>query len=175
MPKILVNIRGKLIEETRRQIKTKGYGATSIRSVAQACGIATGTLYNYFESKDKLIAAFMIEDWQAARDIMTGRIAKLTDPTEVIGVLYDELSNFCKDHEMLINDPEACVNFTKSAHEKHGKLIEQIEEMLAPSCAKRERESGAPVTKFTAEAMLNWLLQGYDFDDFIKIIKSVVL
>ena len=32
-------------------------------SVANGCGIGVGTVYNYFSSKDMLIASFMAEDW----------------------------------------------------------------------------------------------------------------
>ena len=33
----------------------------TVRSVAAGCGVAVGTVYNYFSSKDMLIAAFMLE------------------------------------------------------------------------------------------------------------------
>ena len=64
MPKIIENLREKLLFEARRQIEEHGYAETTIRSIAKACGVGTGTVYNYFSSKDMLIASFMVEDWQ---------------------------------------------------------------------------------------------------------------
>ena len=64
MPKIIENVRGQLVAEARRQVAAYGYTSTTIRSVAKACGVGTGTVYNYFPSKDMLIAAFMLEDWK---------------------------------------------------------------------------------------------------------------
>ena len=66
MPKIIENIREKLLEEAKRQVSESGYSSMTIRSVATACGVGTGTVYNYFPSKDMLVASFMLEDWMIA-------------------------------------------------------------------------------------------------------------
>ena len=63
MPKIIINAREEILKEAKRQLLENGYSATTIRSVAKATGIATGTVYNYFPSKDMLLASFMMEDW----------------------------------------------------------------------------------------------------------------
>ena len=70
MPKIIANLRERILAEARRQIEEQGYGATTIRSIASACGVGTGTVYNYFESKDMLIASFMVDDWMRCLDRM---------------------------------------------------------------------------------------------------------
>ncbi len=64
MPKIIENIRERLLVEARRQVMQNGYGSMTIRSVAKECGVGVGTVYNYFSSKDMLVAGFMLEDWQ---------------------------------------------------------------------------------------------------------------
>ena len=62
MPKIIENIKEQIIEEAKRQLFENGYAKTTIRSVAKACGIGVGTIYNYFPSKEMLISAFMLDD-----------------------------------------------------------------------------------------------------------------
>ena len=64
MPKIIENIRENLMAEARKQVMELGYSAMTIRSVAKACGVGVGTVYNYFPSKDMLVASFMLTDWQ---------------------------------------------------------------------------------------------------------------
>ena len=64
MPKIIQNAREQLLATAQKQIAERGYAATTIRSVAGECGLAVGTVYNYFKSKDLLIASFMAADWQ---------------------------------------------------------------------------------------------------------------
>ena len=50
MPKIIENLKDRLIAEAEKQIEESGYGAVTIRSVAKACGVGVGTVYNYFSS-----------------------------------------------------------------------------------------------------------------------------
>ena len=68
MPKILEHVREQLLTEVRQQIEQHGYAQTTIRSVARACGVGVGTVYNYFPSKDMLIAAAVADDWYASRE-----------------------------------------------------------------------------------------------------------
>ena len=63
-PKIIENLESRLIQEAKRQIAESGYGATTIRSVAKGCGVGVGTVYNYFPSKEALVATFMLADWK---------------------------------------------------------------------------------------------------------------
>ncbi len=52
-----------ILETSRRLIQENGWAAISIRSVAQACGISVGSVYNYFDSKSDLIAAAVESVW----------------------------------------------------------------------------------------------------------------
>ncbi len=43
-----------------------GLGSLSIRSVARECGVAVGTLYNYFPDKASLVSAIVLKFWRKA-------------------------------------------------------------------------------------------------------------
>ena len=45
MARIIHNLSDKIISVTQSQLRTRGYMGTTIRSVAQECGIAVGTVY----------------------------------------------------------------------------------------------------------------------------------
>ncbi|MGN0658907.1 MAG: TetR/AcrR family transcriptional regulator [Emergencia sp.] len=45
-------------------VASKGLAAVNMRSVADQCQIALGTLYNYFDSKDELLLATVEEIWR---------------------------------------------------------------------------------------------------------------
>jgi AcrR family transcriptional regulator len=62
-------------------IATRGYAATSLRDVAAAAGISTGTLLHHFRSKDELLTATL--EWVA--DGFLGSMSEVmavTDPVE---------------------------------------------------------------------------------------------
>lgn len=52
-----------ILKASRELIRQHGFDAVSIRSVAHACGISTGTIYNYFPSKDALVSASVESVW----------------------------------------------------------------------------------------------------------------
>ena len=49
--------RDELLEEAYRIADAQGLSALSIRSLAQACHVSVGTIYNHFASKDQLTTA----------------------------------------------------------------------------------------------------------------------
>lgn len=52
-----------ILEASRNLIREQGWKALSIRSVAAACGVAVGSIYNYFDSKSDLIMATVESVW----------------------------------------------------------------------------------------------------------------
>lgn len=55
------NTRQRLLEVARSLFAEPGFDATTTRDVAGAAGVATGTLFNYFRSKDALAAEIVAE------------------------------------------------------------------------------------------------------------------
>ena len=88
MPKIIENVRELLLDTAKKQIEERGYANTTIRSVAGECGLAVGTVYNYFKSKDMLIATFLLEDWKERIAKVTRENECETDPMIVVHALY---------------------------------------------------------------------------------------
>ena len=99
MPKIIENARGMLMDEAKRQIQENGYESVTIRSIAKGCSLGLGTFYNYFKSKDMLIASFLLEDWQQRIAKITEVSQKESDPMAVIKFIYDELKEFMERHK----------------------------------------------------------------------------
>ncbi|MDE6363286.1 MAG: TetR/AcrR family transcriptional regulator [Lachnospiraceae bacterium] len=52
-----------ILDKSRQLVTAKGWSAVSIRTVAAACGVSVGSIYNYFESKSDLIAATVESIW----------------------------------------------------------------------------------------------------------------
>ncbi|MGN0298553.1 MAG: TetR/AcrR family transcriptional regulator [Lachnospiraceae bacterium] len=52
-----------ILNTSRQLIKEQGWAAINIRSVAAACGVSVGSIYNYFNSKSDLIAATIESVW----------------------------------------------------------------------------------------------------------------
>ena len=52
-----------ILKTSRELIQQKGLPAINIRSVAAACGVSVGSIYNYFDSKAALVSAAVESVW----------------------------------------------------------------------------------------------------------------
>ena len=59
----VVTSKEEILRASRELIRTQGWGAVSIRSVAAACGVSVGSIYNYFDSKAALVGAAVESVW----------------------------------------------------------------------------------------------------------------
>ena len=61
-----------ILEASRELIRRQGWAAVNIRSVAAACGVSVGSIYNYFGSKAELAGAAVESVWQEIFDCPAG-------------------------------------------------------------------------------------------------------
>ena len=126
MPKIIENLENRLIEEAKKQLLEAGYGALTIRSVAGGCGVGVGTVYNYFPSKDALVAAYMLQDWKGRMAVIT-QTSHHTDSAEhVVRCMYDQLRQYAAQHEAVLLDEAAAASFAGSFSRYHALLRSQL-------------------------------------------------
>lgn len=172
MPKVLENVRESLMEEARKQIMESGYSKMTIRSVAGACGIATGTFYNYFHSKEELAASFMIGDWLES----IGEIQKACDQTKdvmrAIEIVYAGVLSFSIDHAFLFEDREAGANYRSSSPDRHRMLVGQLVKILEPFVKDQAKGYTGNLTEFIVESMLSWMREGKDPAELHKILQQ---
>lgn len=75
--------RRQILKASRRLFKEKGYEATMIGDVAAKAEISKATLYNYFPSKESLLAGTLEEEIDAARRLVE-EMPKTADADEKI-------------------------------------------------------------------------------------------
>ena len=59
----VVTSKEEILKASRSLIQREGWDAINIRSVAAACGVSVGSIYNYFDSKAALIGATVESIW----------------------------------------------------------------------------------------------------------------
>lgn len=169
MPKIIEDVRRMLLTEAKKQVAERGYAKATIRSVAGACGLAVGTVYNYFSSKDMLIATFMAEDWKECLERIESSPAE--EPEVLLRCIHDELRGFSGQYSALFADEDAVKAFSAAFSRRHRMLREQLAESILPVCRGENREF---LAQFTAEALLTWTMEGKSFEEIYAVLDRTL-
>lgn len=59
----VVTSKEEILKTSRELMQQQGWSAVNIRSVAAACGVSVGSIYNYFASKTELVGAVVESVW----------------------------------------------------------------------------------------------------------------
>lgn len=167
MPKIIDNLKDRLIEEAQRQIEDLGYGAVTIRSIAKGCGVGVGTVYNYFPSKEALIATHLLADWKACIDRIQEVASASDTPEPIARCIYRQLTDFACRHQAIFRDEAAAAGFAGSFSQYHGTLRNQLAQPLAPFCRDEF------TAQFLAESLLTWTMAGKTFEEIYAVLERV--
>jgi len=82
-------------------IAVKGLDAASIDELMRAAGMARGTFYNYFQSRDEVLAAVAFALQSQIREAVENRIPAGLTPPQVIACMIYGFTQFCLDRPLL--------------------------------------------------------------------------
>ena len=165
MPKIIENLPQRLLEEARRQVEESGFSAMTMRTVARGCGVGVGTVYNYYPSKEALVASFMLDDWKICVASIEATAAASDALEPVLHTIHEKLRFFMAQYDPIFRDESASSGYTGSTSKYHAVLRAQLAAPIRKFC----RDDFT--AEFIAEAMLCWTVAGKDFDE----LKAVLL
>ena len=172
MPKVIENVREQLLEETRKQIAENGYADTTIRSVAGACGLGVGTVYNYFKSKDMLIATFLMDDWMKHLASMQ-KLPRDNSETLFKGI-YDSIWDFYNENIKIFSDTEAAKVAGIGYSDRHKMLRNQIADYILPICEKNKLEDIHFTAQFIAESIICWSMERVPFETVYPLLDRII-
>ena len=127
MPKIIEGAKEMILECTRKHLSETGYTSLSLRLIAKECHLGVGTIYNYFPSKDDLVAQIMLEDWLKCLAEMDRHIDTAIDAETGLLHIYQDLKNYCIQYESLFKEAESSAHVVSSRHDL---LVSQMKERI---------------------------------------------
>ena len=175
MPKIIENVRGRLIDEARSQINENGYDNVTIRSIAKGCELGLGTFYNYFKSKEMLIASFLLEDWKARIEEINSASESNADPMSIVKAIHFELSDFIASNISIFTSPNAIKSFNSVASEYHKILRGQIARPICHACTVAGYDNAEFLSQFVAESILTWTVAKKSFDELAPVLNKLFI
>jgi len=94
----------KVLEAALELFSTHGYGATSMRQIAEACELSTGNLYHHFGSKEAIFQRLIDDYWE-----------RLLDPEHPLEKIFttanfpDELEDLAAAIEQTVEENKASI------------------------------------------------------------------
>lgn len=167
MPKIIENLPQRLLDEARRQVEEVGYGSLNIRTIAKNCGVGVGTVYNYYRSKDELVAAFLLEDWSQCIHHINSCSENADSPEIVLHTIYEELAAYTLRYPSIFCDADAVTASSGSRARYHDLLRAQLAQPLRRFCRD------GFMSEFIAEALLTWTVAGISFDAIYDLVRKL--
>ena len=64
LPKQIDDPRQEILKQAKTILGHEGFKGLNMRTVAQECSFSVGTIYNYFPTKDDLLAQLMANYWE---------------------------------------------------------------------------------------------------------------
>lgn len=169
MPKIIKDVRKQLITEAKRQINVFGYQNTTIRSIAKECNLAVGTVYNYFKSKEMLVATFMLDDWLKYIDEVKNFATN--DKYLILEKIYTIINDFYKKYNFIFIETQAIINKNENYEKRHIMLREQLSQLIIPLVTSNNKDF---VAKFIAEALISWSIEDEPFTNVYQVINKLL-
>lgn len=93
----IVTSKEEILKTSRELIRQQGWSAVNIRSVAAACGVSVGSIYNYFDSKAELVGAAVESVWREIFDC-PDHTAVFGDILSCISWMYERMEYGCKEY-----------------------------------------------------------------------------
>lgn len=172
--------RAKIIEAVIELIADVGADAVQMRDVAARSGVALGTLYRYFSSKERLLAA-ALEDWQkrlTRRVLAAGGAADDGPLAGILDYLQRALRAFHRNPRMTAlmlqamtsTDPEA-----KAAIDHMGRTnAEMFDRLLEGIAPERIPDVSFGINAALTSALTSVLTGAMTLDDSLKRVEWVV-
>lgn len=94
--------RDSILEAARRLFAEKGYGTTSVATIAAECGLPVGSVYTYFSGKEAILASVIEEGWRDFEAALSEGLARSPHPEyRLVFLVREALPSLYRDLELI--------------------------------------------------------------------------
>lgn len=186
MGKILENPKELILYNAKNILYTEGYSNLNIRSVAKACDLAVGTIYNYYPSKKELVIEMMVEYWKECFIVFETIINSTDSLYEKLFKIFNELTTFIntfKEVWLKASSFEASEYTERGMEKEHfymEMLVRKIEVLLVEESLKENTEilikiNSYDLAKFILMNFITMIqMPIFKYSSFEEILKELL-
>jgi len=147
----------KILQAALRSFQRRGFDATTTKQIARAAGIAEGTIFNYFRTKEEIALFFFEEEVEhAITAVRSNRRLLRARLDEKLFALLQYQFEYLAKHEQFIwaalleaLRPGSPLAFSARALSMRARYLGFVEELIASSLSRRNRP---PIQAWAAQA-----------------------
>ena len=171
MPKIIPNAKEKILTSTKELLFKQGFEGLALRDIARASGVALGTIYNYFSSKDMLVASVMVKDWNSTLQNITTCCNEALSVEQGVRSMYDSITEYVDIYKSIRKEYKKN-NYYFGTH--HMILRNQLSEILKKLLVKFDYKEDLVLCPLLAETILDSAVQeDISYNELSIIINRV--
>ena len=152
MPKIIENLRCSILQTGKQMLLQEGYAQMTLRRVASACGIAAGTIYNYYPSKEMLAATIMLEDWQRLLGSAEAAVESAVSPLAGMEAVFAMIRAYAEIYRGVWDGYSGAMLISG---QRHGLLIGQLAALIRRVLERFDLSPVPDPCVFLAEILLH--------------------
>ena len=178
---------GKVRLDKKQALKTaaydvfskKGYKATGISEIARQAGVAVGSFYNYYESKEAIFLDIYIDENNRVRQAMIEELDWEIDMIDLIGQLFAQSRTLISSNKILAEwyNPAIADELHSYYSSEEGKVANPFHQFLVKTFTNRLRSEGYSPEKIQDILQVYNLFYYMDMhiteNDFPDISKTV--
>jgi len=186
LPKTFEDPRQEILKQAKMILLNEGYKGLNMRTVAKACNFAVGTIYNYFPTKDDLLAQLMADYWEEYYGVLEDIDLEDLDLLSKLRKMYEQLEIFLNIFL------ETWLKMNRDIHYQHSKdgfkrkenftekLIIKLQTMIDQENILGKELISFEVTTYEISKfiILNFLMMAqmkqFEYDSFEKIIRILL-
>ena len=154
MPKRIPELRQAILASARRHVLEDAQHDVTMRQIAQDCQVALGTVYNYYASKEELLADAMMGDWlECCRRMREGADAQ-AEPILALQAIVEALRGFTERYRPLWRHYEGASGSLAQLHTRRDRIIQALADCLVELLARTDLLYDPCVPEALAELLL---------------------
>jgi len=180
MPKTIEDVENLVLRSAFELLKAQGYQKLNMREIAKKSNIATGTIYNYFHTKDELMISLIRFYWKDYREKIYELFSSKEDVLTKMRGIFLMIDTFIRTFEGFI--PEYAKKGNEKPEGRVQKFLNEFRKGIKNALDMDKTISIVPSIKteelsaFIAANMISIALYRlYTYENFEKIVRIIIL
>ncbi len=174
MPKAIDDLHNSILREARPILISHGYEQLTIRNIARICGVAVGTVYRYFDSKDELVSEVLRNDWEPIVARMRRTAESVETPIEGLRYISECIRDFIAIYSNAWAEYRTIYRYSPALNKAHEYFIREVTKIIHPMMQRFDKDYNRVLSDFLSRTVMAVSAESSSkFDELLPIFEKL--